>query len=42
MKVQIDEAIKSDRLRPNEGMRMLSDYEKGLQDHTYLTFNGKG
>ncbi len=41
MKVQIDEAIKSDRLKPNEGMRMLSDYEKGLQDHTYLTFNGK-
>jgi arginine decarboxylase len=41
MKVQIDEAIKSDRLRPNEGMRLLNDYEKGLQDHTYLTFNGK-
>lgn len=41
MKVQIDEAIKSDRLKPNEGMRMLSDYEKGLQDHTYLTFNGR-
>jgi len=41
MKVQIDEAIKSDRLKPNEGMRMLNDYEKGLQDHTYLTFNGK-
>jgi arginine decarboxylase len=41
MKVQIDEAIKSDRLRPNEGMRMLNDYEKGLQDHTYLTFSGK-
>ncbi len=41
MKVQIDEAIKSDRLRPNEGMRMLNEYEKGLTDHTYLTFNGK-
>jgi arginine decarboxylase len=37
MKVQIDDAIKSDRLRPNEGMRLLSDYERGLQDHTYLT-----
>jgi arginine decarboxylase len=37
MKVQIDEAIKTDRLRPNEGMRLLSDYERGLQDHTYLT-----
>ncbi len=42
MKVQFDDAIKSDRLRPNEAMRMLSEYEKGLQDHTYLTFNGKG
>jgi arginine decarboxylase len=37
MKVQIDEAIKSDRLRPNEGMRLLAEYERGLQDHTYLT-----
>ena len=42
MKVQIDDAIKSDRLKPNEGMRMLNDYEKGMQDHTYLTFEGKG
>jgi arginine decarboxylase len=38
MKIQIDEAIKSDRIKPNEGMRLLSDYEKGLLDHTYLTF----
>ena len=37
MKVQIDEAIKSDRLRPNEGMRLLDDYERGLRDYTYLT-----
>ncbi|MDP4199840.1 MAG: biosynthetic arginine decarboxylase [Bacteroidota bacterium] len=42
MKVQIDEAIKSDRLKPNDAMRLLNEYEKGLQDHTYLTFNGKG
>lgn len=41
MKVQIDEAIKSDRLKPNEGMRLLNEYEKGLQDHTYLTFAPK-
>jgi arginine decarboxylase len=40
--VQIDDAIKSDRLKPNEGMRLLNEYEKGLQDHTYLTFGGKG
>lgn len=38
MKVQFDEAIKSDRLKPNEGMRLLNDYERGLLDHTYLTF----
>ena len=38
MKVQIDEAIKSDRLKPSEGMRLLDDYERGLRDYTYLTF----
>jgi arginine decarboxylase len=38
MKLQIDDAIKTDRIKPNEGMRLLSEYEKGLQDHTYLTF----
>lgn len=36
MKMQIDEAIKSDRLRPSEGMRLLDDYERGLKDYTYL------
>ena len=35
---QIDEAIKSDRLKPSEGMRLLDDYERGLRDYTYLTF----
>ena len=29
MKEQINEAIKSDRLKPNEGMRLLAEYEKG-------------
>ncbi|MBI3192778.1 MAG: biosynthetic arginine decarboxylase, partial [Pedosphaera parvula] len=38
MKAQIDEAIKSDRLKPSEGMRLLDDYERGLKDYTYLTF----
>jgi arginine decarboxylase len=38
MKSQIDEAIKSDRLRPSEGMRLLDEYERGLRDYTYLTF----
>jgi arginine decarboxylase len=38
MKVQVDAAIKSDRLKPSEGMRLLDDYERGLKDYTYLTF----
>ncbi|MBI5516051.1 MAG: biosynthetic arginine decarboxylase [Deltaproteobacteria bacterium] len=37
LKAQIDAAIKADRLRPNEGMRLLADYERGLKDQTYLT-----
>ena len=37
MKVQIDEAIKSDRLIPSEGMRLLDEYERGLKDYTYLS-----
>jgi len=36
MKRQFDKAIKEDRLRPNEGMRMLNEYEKGLKEYTYL------
>jgi arginine decarboxylase len=38
MKSQIDAAIKSDVLKPNEGMRLLQDYERGLKDQTYLSF----
>ena len=38
MKSQIDEAIKSDRMKPSEGMRLLHDYEKGLREYTYLSF----
>jgi arginine decarboxylase len=42
VKEQINEAIKTDRLKPSEGMRLLAEYEKGLTDHTYLTFvNGR-
>ena len=37
MKMQVDEAIKSDRLKPSEAMRLLDDYERGLKDYTYLT-----
>jgi len=36
MKRQFDKAIKEDRLRPKEGMRLLNEYEKGLKEYTYL------
>ncbi|MBV9493172.1 MAG: arginine decarboxylase, partial [Acidobacteria bacterium] len=39
MKQQIDAAIKADVMRPGEGMRLLQDYEKGLKDQTYLSFD---
>ena len=38
MKAQIDAAIKQDRPKPTEGMRLLADYERGLKDQTYLSF----
>jgi arginine decarboxylase len=37
MKAQIDEAIKSDRMKPSEAMRLLDDYERGLKEYTYLS-----
>jgi arginine decarboxylase len=37
MKAQIDAAIKSDKLKPSEAMRLLDDYERGLKDYTYLS-----
>jgi arginine decarboxylase len=41
MKLQIDDAIRSDSLRPNEGMRLLAEYERGLRETTYLSFGNK-
>ena len=38
MKAQIDVAIKSDKLKPSEAMRLLDEYERGLKEYTYLTF----
>lgn len=38
VKAQVDAAIKQDRLKPTEGMRLLADYERGLRDQTYLSF----
>jgi arginine decarboxylase len=38
MKGQVDEAIKSDRMKPSEAMKLLDDYERGLKEYTYLGF----
>ena len=35
---QMDEAIKSDRMKPSEAMRLLDEYERGLKAYTYLSF----
>src|SRR3989475_2520187 len=40
LKAQVDQAIKTDRLKPNDAMRLLDDYERFLQEYTYLSFNG--
>jgi arginine decarboxylase len=40
LKTQVDEAIKTDFLKPNDAMRLLSDYERLLQEYTYLSLNG--
>src|SRR3954447_6390005 len=37
LKAQVDAAIKSDRLKPNEAMKLLADYERLLQEYTYLS-----
>jgi len=39
VKAQVDAAIKSDRLKPNEAMRLLANYERGLKGYTYLRIN---
>jgi arginine decarboxylase len=38
VKAQVDAAIKSDRMKPSEAMRLLSEYERGLKGYTYLNF----
>ena len=40
LKAQVDDAIKTDRLKPNDAMKLLSDYERLLQEYTYLSLNG--
>ena len=38
MKQQIDRAIKENCLQPEEGARMLQEYEHGLDNYSYLSF----
>jgi arginine decarboxylase len=40
LKSQVDDAIKTDFLKPNDAMKLLSDYERLLQEYTYLSLNG--
>jgi arginine decarboxylase len=40
LKAQVDAAIKTDFLKPNDAMKLLSDYERLLQEFTYLSLNG--
>ncbi|MCF7709366.1 MAG: biosynthetic arginine decarboxylase [Verrucomicrobia bacterium] len=37
MKAQIDEAIRTDKLKPSDAMRLLADYDRGLKQYTYLS-----
>ena len=39
VKMQVDAAIKSDRLKPNDAMKLLADYERDLNGSTYLSLN---
>ncbi|MFN2623526.1 MAG: biosynthetic arginine decarboxylase [Chthoniobacterales bacterium] len=36
LKTQVDAAIKGDRLKPSDAMKLLSDYERLLSEYTYL------
>src|SRR5438105_909444 len=40
LKAQVDQAIKTDRLKPNDAMKLLDDYERFLKEYTYLSLNG--
>src|SRR4030081_232874 len=40
LKTQVVAAIKTDFLKPNDAMKLLSDYERLLQEYTYLSLNG--
>ncbi len=38
-KSQVDACIKQDKLRPTEGMRIVNEFERGLKEQTYLSFD---
>jgi arginine decarboxylase len=40
MKSQVDAAIRGDRLKPAEAIRLLNNYERALKGYTYLQLNG--
>jgi len=40
LKSQVDAAMKTDFLKPSDAMKLLSDYERLLQEYTYLSLNG--
>src|SRR5437016_7359701 len=40
LKLQVDAAIKTDFLKPSDAMKLLSDYERLLQEYTYLSLDG--
>ena len=40
LKSQVDAAIKTDFLKPSDAMKLLDDYERLLQEYTYLSLNG--
>jgi len=47
MKAQVDAAIRGDRLKPAEAIRMLNSYQRALKGYTYLQLsvpaaNGNG
>src|SRR5204862_5550756 len=39
LKTQVDAAIKGDRLKPSDAMKLLSDYERLLHEYTYLSLS---
>lgn len=41
IKSQADAALKGDRLKPNEAMRLVDEYERMFTSYTYLDFNAR-